>query len=259
MLSFNLSTSDKHLSKEPCQIMPSQRKYMTESMVNTYINVGNQNILIHTSYVTKIFTNNALSSLSKVQYNLKNYIKLAKKIGTKYVLIHGPNSEEEYTNFSKGLQIIKQLFDKTDVIPCIEIPSFTKSLLHRYENEPYEFIVKYFDFILKSLNCEIVIDTAHLHANGLNGKEMAQLIKKYENNYTFIHLNGNIKNKFISDVHTPIESKDDKLTYTSDIMESIPKNKFIISESPCGNWDYWVDLTKKYNLKLVEFNENYNY
>ena len=88
---------------------------------------------------------------------------------------------------------------------------------------------------------------------------MVQLIKKYENNYTFIHLNGNIKNKFISDVHTPIESKDDKLTYTSDIMESIPKNKFIISESPCGNWEYWVNLTKKYNLKLVEFNENYNY
>lgn len=262
MLTFNLSTTDKKLSSQPCQIMPAQRKYMSDSVINTYETINNKNILIHTSYVTKIFTNNALSSLSKVQYNLKNYVKLAKKIGTKFVLIHGPNSKEEFNNFAKGLQIIKQVFKDSNIIPCIEIPSFTKSMLEYIEesnNTQLDFIIKYFDFVLKHLNCEIVIDTAHLHANGLNGKEMATLIKKYSDHYSFIHLNGNIKNKFIADVHTPIESKDDKLTYTSDIIESIPKDKYIISESPCGNWDYWVKLSQKYNLKLVEFNENYNY
>lgn len=258
MFSFNLSTSNKKLSSQPCQIMPSQRKYMTNSIVETYKNINNKNILIHTSYVTKLFTNNALNSLSKIQYNLKNYILLAKKIGTNYILIHGPSSKEEYDNFSKGLQIIKQLFNNSNITPCIEIPSFTKTLLEiitDYKN----FIIDYFDFVLQHIKCEIVIDTAHLHANGLNGKEIAELIQKYKDNYTFIHLNGNIKNKFISDVHCPIESSNDKLTYTSDIIKSIPENKYIISESPCGDWDYWVKLCKKYNLKLVDFNENYNY
>ena len=67
MLSFNLSTTDKKLTSQPCQIMPAQRKYMSESIINTYETINNENILIHTSYVTKVFTNNALSSLSKVQ------------------------------------------------------------------------------------------------------------------------------------------------------------------------------------------------
>jgi endonuclease IV len=258
MLSFNISTSDKKLSKDPCQIMPIQRKYLTQSIVNSYENVNNKNILIHTSYVTKIFTNNALNMLSKVQYNLKCYIELAKKIGSKYILIHGPSSKEEYDNFGKGLQVIKQLFNDTDINVCIEIPSFARSLLTTITDN-YNFINNYLDFIIEKLNCEIVLDTAHLHANGLGGKDIAQLIQKYKDNYTFIHLNGNSKAKYCSDVHTPIESSSDKLTYVSFILESIPKDKYLISESPCGDWNYWVELCKKYNLKLVDFNDNYNF
>ena len=91
ILTFNKSSSDKKGLNEnfdPCQIMVTQRKYLNTEIVNSFIEAEKEHkILIHTSYVTKVFSPNAINYLSKVRKNLSEYILVAKKIKTKYVLI----------------------------------------------------------------------------------------------------------------------------------------------------------------------------
>ena len=240
MFTFN---SSKPIS--PCQMMPVQRSYLRESQAKP---INKENILIHTSYVTRPFSNNSLSVMSKTFHNLELYHKISKDI-----LVHGPANVNEYNNFGLGLSFLNKLPNKTH----IEIPSFSKELLQIIDNH-FEFINNYLDSVVNN-NFPIVLDTAHLHANGLNTKEMILLFDKYKNNYKYIHLNGNTKSKFLSDVHCPITSELNKMTNIDLLLKSLPKDKIIISESPCHDWNYWVDLCKKYDFKLVDFDEALNY
>ena len=271
ILTFNKSSSDKKGLNEnfdPCQIMVTQRKYLNTEIVNSFIEAEKEHkILIHTSYVTKVFSPNAINYLSKVRKNLSEYILVAKKIKTKYVLIHGPSTLNEYKNFGFGLQLIIEIFQNTDIIPCIEIPSFSKDLI-KYIDENFKsnytfFIKLYFDTvltILKQLQPQIVIDTAHLHANGLNVDEMIELFDEYKDFYDFIHLNGNKREKFLSDIHVPINHDENKIQNVDKLLKYLSTmNKISVSECGVLNWDYWEKLSEKYKFKLVKYDENYNY
>ena len=240
MFTFN---SSKPIS--PCQYMPAQRSYLKESQAKP---VNKKDILILTSYVTRPFSKNSLSMISKTFHNLELYHKMSEDI-----LVHGPANPDEYNNFGLGLSFLNKLPNKT----INEIPSFSKKLLSTIDDY-FKFINDYLDVIVNN-GFPIVLDTAHLHANGLNTKEMILLFDKYKNNYKYIHLNGNEKNKFLSDVHCPITSELNKMTHVDLLLKSLPKDKIIISESPCRDWNYWVDLCKTYKFKLIDFNESLNY
>lgn len=240
MFTFN---SSKPIS--PCQIMPVQRSYLKESQAKP---IGKKDILIHASYVTRPFSNNSLSVMSKTFHNLELYHKMSEDI-----LVHGPSNPDEYNNFGLGLDFLKKLPHKTN----IEIPSFSKKLLATIDDH-FKFVDEYLNNIVIN-DFPIVLDTAHLHANGLSTKEMILLFDKYKDNYKYIHLNGNEKNKFLSDVHCPITSELNKMTNVDLLLKSMPHDKIIISESPCRDWDYWVELCKKYKFKLIDFDEALNY
>ena len=240
MLTFNSS-----IPISPCQYMPAQRSYLKMEQAKP---INKEDILIHTSYVTRPFSTNGLNQMSKTMRNLKLYHQMSTDI-----LVHGPSNPDEYNNFGLGLGLLNKLQHKTH----IEIPSFSKQLIALMD-EPYKFIDEYLKFIVDN-NFPIVLDTAHLHANGLSTQEMIELFDKYKNNYKYIHLNGNEKAKYLSDIHCPITSETNKIKHVDKLLKALPKDKIIISESPCGDWDYWVNLSKKYGWKLIEFNKYLNY
>lgn len=245
-------TFNSKIPISPCQMMPSPRSYITEATVSDLKRLP-EDILIHTTYVTKCFTNNSLTNLSKTTRNLNLYEEIDADI-----LIHGPASLEEFNNFGLGIELIKKIDINHKF--CIEIPAFTKTLtkyvLDNYE--PLEFVTLYLDTIIRN-NFTIILDTAHLHSNGLKVEDMLYLMNKYKDNFKYLHLNGNERKQFTSDIHCPITSSNNKITHVDLLLKSLLKDKIYISESPCNNWEYWVELSKKYNLKLVNFNENLHY
>ena len=240
MLTFN---SSKPIS--PCQFMPAQRSYLKLEQAKP---INLDNVLIHTSYVTRPFSSNGLNQMSKTMHNLKLYHKMSPDI-----LVHGPSNPDEYSNFGLGLELLNNLPHKTN----IEIPSFSKQLIAMMD-KPFTFIDEYLKFVVDN-NFPIVLDTAHLHANGLNVNEMITLFEKYKDSYKYIHLNGNEKAKYLSDIHCPITSDRNKILHVDRLLSNIPKDKIIISESPCGDWNYWVNLSKEYGWNLVKFDEHLNY
>jgi endonuclease IV len=207
MYTFNVSIHDS--LAQPCQIMPRRNQGLYDiSSIN--IEPGNENVLIHTSYITHIWSNKAFEYHSNQWLNLKNYFKLAQKIGSKYVLVHGPQSKEEYDLMYEGLKWLHNNFDEymTDIKLVIEIPAFTKSF-HMNIIDKYDFIDKYLQTLVDN-GFDIVLDTAHLYANGLNCEQMVQLIDKYKSNFNWIHLNGNSKTQFTSDKHVFVLDESNK-------------------------------------------------
>ena len=109
ILSFNFSvTNKKELAKckDPFQIMPATHNYIQNSHIQNYVGIQNPNILIHMNYVTRMFSSNGLEKDSTIRYSLRQYAKLADKIGTKDILIHMPKSLQEWNNFILGYKII---------------------------------------------------------------------------------------------------------------------------------------------------------
>lgn len=267
MISFNKSVIDKEDFKcnhDPYQIMISRYKFISRDVLDMFPKIDFENkILIHTSYITKIFTSNALKSHSKTRYNLNGYNDIATKLNTKYILIHGPCSIDEYNNFGFGLQLIDDVFKDSGKIICLEIPSFTKTI-YKFKIIDLNFIKHYFDTILafktNGYKIQIIIDTAHLHSNGLDIYDMMELLEIYKNDYEFIHLNGNIKPRYSPDEHCPIIDDKNKISNTRFLLKYLSgSGKICISETVTGDWNYWIELCKEFGLNLVERNDLYSF
>lgn len=267
LISFNKSVINRNdflTNHSPYQIVPT-RNYYDKNLIDTYpiINFENK-ILIHTSFSTRPFGNKQINTPSSYG-NLNIYDKLGDKLNTKYILIHGPANEDEFINFNNGLIHIDKCF-KNKII-CIEIPSFSKSLRDfKKDINDYDFIDNYLNIINNfktSINNNIfqmVIDTAHLHANGLNGIQMFQLLDKYKDNYDFIHLNGNIKNKYYPDIHVQLDSSEDKIENSNYLWENVVKlNKICICETKNGDYNYYKLIADEYNYNIVNDNKYYDY
>ena len=279
ILSFNKSICNREdfiTNKEPYQILPG-RGYISENLIKSFENLNidfDNKILIHTTFITRPFSSKSFlneDNLNSCKYNLKQYIKLCNVLRTKYILIHGPMNEDEYNNFNKGLDLINEVYKNTNLIICIEITAFSSSLIKLIKNNNYyefckEYLNKVINYKSNNFNFQIVIDTAHLHTNGLNYKEMINLLEYFKDNYDFIHLNGNIKEQFkYPDNHVHINSIDDKIIHSRRLLIFVSKlNKICICENTDedennDNYEYWVHISKKYGFKMVEYNNNYSY
>lgn len=281
IITFNKSTSDREdflVNKSPYQIVPLHDRFFYKEYLDTLPNPEFDNkILIHSSFTTRPFSNKQIGN-KKCNDNLKGYELIANKLRTKYILFHGPANIDDYHNFNNGLSNID--LNIKDKIICIEIPAFSKAFidyikqnlitdsLNNSNNQPlnpyYNFICEYLNTVtsFKPVNnqFQIVLDTAHLHSNGLNGIEIIKLCNEYLSYYDFIHMNGNIKDQFKPDIHTPIDSVNDKIKFSEYVVRNIAKlNKICICETKDGDYEYYQELSEEYGYSIVDKNKLYAY
>lgn len=288
IITFNKSTSDREdflVNKSPYQIVPLHDRFFYKEYLDTLPNPEFDNkILIHSSFTTRPFSSKQIGN-KKCNDNLKGYELIANKLRTKYILFHGPANIDDYHNFNDGLSNID--LNIKDKIICIEIPAFSKAFIdyikqnqiinspsnpsnnsNKQINQPlnpyYNFICEYLNTVtsFKPVNnqFQIVLDTAHLHSNGLNGIEIIKLCNEYLNYYDFIHMNGNIKDQFKPDIHTPIDSVNDKIKFSEYVVRNIAKlNKICICETKDGDYEYYQELSEEYGYSIVDKNKLYAY
>ena len=292
IITFNKSTSDREdflVNKSPYQIVPLHDRFFYKEYLDTLPNPEFDNkILIHSSFTTRPFSSKQIGN-KKCNDNLKGYELIANKLRTKYILFHGPANIDDYHNFNDGLSNID--LNIKDKIICIEIPAFSKAFIdyikqnqiinspsnssnnsnqqiNQSSNQPlnpyYNFICEYLNTVtsFKPVNnqFQIVLDTAHLHSNGLNGIEIIKLCNEYLSYYDFIHMNGNIKDQFKPDIHTPIDSVNDKIKFSEYVVRNIAKlNKICICETKDGDYEYYQELSEEYGYSIVDKNKLYAY
>lgn len=255
LISFNLSVSNKDFLKKSTlgfQIIPATTNYLTANIIANYKQGSNPNILIHTSYITRIFKQQFLLDNSKEEKIIYTYINLARKIGTKNILIHGPCNPTEYAVFGLCLGKLIQIQKNEDVVFHIEMPSFTKAFFEEYKVD-IEFIINYFDIIANN-KLKVVIDTAHAYANGMSTDDINLLLKTFEKKYDYIHLNGNCKPQFTHDKHTPLTFRDDKIKDGKKILDLLSsiKGKICICEVVFKDWKFWQNFVKDRELTLID-------
>ena len=291
IITFNKSTSDREdflVNKSPYQIVPLHDRFFYKEYLDTLPNPEFDNkILIHSSFTTRPFSSKQIGN-KKCNDNLKGYELIANKLRTKYILFHGPANIDDYHNFNDGLSNID--LNIKDKIICIEIPAFSKAFIdyikqnqiinsssnpsnnsNQQINQSNQPLNPYYNFICEYLNTvtsfkpvnnqfQIVLDTAHLHSNGLNGIEIIKLCNEYLNYYDFIHMNGNIKDQFKPDIHTPIDSVNDKIKFSEYVVRNIAKlNKICICETKDGDYEYYQELSEEYGYSIVDKNRLYAY
>lgn len=291
IITFNKSTSDRQdflINKFPYQIVPLHDRFFYNEYLDTLPNPEFDNkILIHSSFTTRPFSSKQIGN-KKCNDNLKGYELIANKLRTKYILFHGPANIDDYHNFNDGLSNID--LNIKDKIICIEIPAFSKAFIdyikqnqiinspsnssnnsNKQINQSIQPLNPYYNFICEYLNIvtsfkpvnnqfQIILDTAHLHSNGLNGIEIIKLCNEYLNYYDFIHMNGNIKDQFKPDIHTPIDSVNDKIKFSEYVVRNIAKlNKICICETKDGDYEYYQELSEEYGYSIVDKNKLYAY
>lgn len=267
MISFNASTVNKEeLSKLNCpfQIMPGGRNSLSSKQIDEFIDMKNPNILIHSSYITRPFSSD-ITNITRI--NLRNYATLAHKLGTKDVLIHMPSSVMELTNFVNGLACINKELIDNGCICHLETNPLTKDLfkyLSMNKDNAFDKYENYVEAIWESIpkkyikNYRIVVDTAHLHANGLNTEEMIRFMDKWKEQIKYVHFNGNANTIFTRDLHVPMYMNKNQLKEVNKLAEHLYKEKLIgIAEDSTvkGSYEGWVEFCEKYKLRLVENND----
>ena len=270
MISFNASTVDKDkLSKidEPFQIMPGGRSSLSNQQISEFEDMKNENILIHSSYITRPFSS-IISNITRI--NLRNYTILARKLGTKDILIHMPSSLSDLTNFTTGLECIDKEVIDNGCICHLETNPLTKDLFRHLDmnkDNAYEKYDYYMEAIMESIpkkyigSYRIVIDTAHLHANGLSTDEMIRLMDKWKKYIKYVHFNGNDNGIFTRDLHVPMYMERNKLKDTDKLASYLAKNNLIgIAEDSTikGDYDQWKQYCDSHDLKLVKYSDIYS-
>ena len=281
-LSFNVSVAgDKGFLLKypfPMQIMPQQRKTITALMLAQYPLINDKRIAcVHTSYVTRVFTEKMLGNGFQ-RVNILNYLALANRIGFKYVLVHGPESMKEWRLMDASLTILHDL-EKRSAGPAkiiIEMPAFkgtfiedlkdlmSKDTSHTEDKEGsitvQDIMSYYFDSIVEH-GFEIVLDTAHLYANGCTVDDMIYLYKRYAKSMAITHLNGNKNRQYTSDAHCPIFSDKNKIADVNRLMEYLSTTKLVmITENASDGVEYvqWKQFADKYGIQIVPNHPNLN-
>lgn len=272
-LTFNASVSNKRVIKDledrPFQIMASTRNFLTTQTINNYPKTTNPNLLLHMNYITRPFNNNAIESNSKERFNLRQYVKLAERTGTKDILIHMPSNPEEVNNIEQGFNVINEELISKGLCVHLEIASWSQELItmkkiRGRQNEVEKYISEFVDEIIEHMkrfppnSFMIVFDTAHLYALGAEAKQQINLFNKYRQFMKYAHLNGNVNNKLSSDSHAPIMSDKSKIKDWEELSIEIGKMGLIcvaeITKYGKG-WEDWMDYAKEFGFDLVKFHE----
>ena len=103
-----------------------------------------------------------------------------------------------------------------------------------------------------------VPDTAHLYADGLDGKLQVKLMEKYKEQIKYVHLNGNLSPMMCkTDKHVPIYDERNQIQETEELSQYLSSSGFIcITENSTvsGEYSEWVKYAVKYGFKLVPEN-----
>lgn len=267
MISFNATTTNnEELSKLTCpfQIMPGGRSSLSTQQISKFIEMKNNNILIHASYITRPFSSD-ISNITRI--NLRNYTVLAKKLGTKDILIHMPSSVMEVSNFTNGLACINKEVIDNDCICHLETNPLTKDLfkyLDMNKDNAYEMYNDYVESLWSAIPSKyrskyrIVVDTAHLHANGLTTDEMIKFLDRWRAHIKYVHFNGNNNGIFTRDLHVPMYMPKNQIKDTDKLAKYMAKEKLIgIAEDSTikGDYDSWKEFCDKYKLELVPYSD----
>ena len=269
-LTFNFSVSNK--SKligytEPYQIMPATINYIKDSDIEKYKNISNPKILIHLNYITPMFSTKGIEKGSSVRFSLRQYRHLADKLGTKNILVHMPKSLQEWNNFKMGFKIVYDELLSKDYDVHFEITSWSKDLHKEFGKEAdqrVQVVEKYFKALLDeakaldvSRHVHIVIDTAHMFANGCTEDDIIEVIKKYDSKIKYLHWNGNVRPMYATDSHAPIFSEASLLPYDKISKVVARMNKICVCEITKDGEAYakWETYARKYGFHLVEDND----
>lgn len=221
------------------------------------------------NYLTYVFNEKAIVDGSVARSSLKAFNRLADRLGTNNILIHMPRSKKEFTYVKYGMQVIYDELLDHDKILQFEIVPWDKELQELFElrKDPIKAVTRYLNIIIKTIGnndkFKIVFDTAHLYALGLNGNMMIELMDKYKDRISYIHLNGNMKSMFTSDTHSVIFSDNNKFGSTAEpLVKYCSENKFIcIMEitKEKSEWGNYEKFAKKYGFRLVQQHKSFNY
>ena len=267
ILTFNYSVSDKKelaAATQPLQIMPATINYIKDADIDKYTDINNPNILIHLNYITRMFSSHGLEKDSSVRYSLRQYGKLATKIGTKNILIHMPKTLQEWNNFVLGYKIIHDELISKGFKIHFEITAWSKDL-HAYftkDKDRQLVISEYYERLLEVANTYndtvyIVIDTAHMFANGCSEDDIIATLQKYSNRIEYLHWNGNIRPMFSTDSHVPIFSSSSLMTFDKISQYVASLGKICVCEITKDGEKYqkWVEYANKYGFDIVKENK----
>lgn len=278
VLTFNLSVTDKDniaSVSEPFQMMPATRTIMSDKQIEAYKNAANDKIILHMNYVTRVFKPEAIEVESKERYSLRQYVKLATKLGTRNILLHLPCSSSEMSNLGIGMKVMHDEIIRKNMILHLEIPSWTKEYIKDLglnasssEVNGTEAVIDYLTKVLKIIesfpkdSCFIVLDTAHMFANGCEADDMIKIVQKFRPFMRYLHLNGNVNYKFTSDSHVPMFSAKNKIKNFEGMCSAIASEGLIcVAEvtKEGGEWKDWEEFAEKFGFRLVKFNERFCY
>ena len=254
MISFVYSVPEKIkgvvLPDYPVQIIPYSRTRINEAEIKCYpIRTVNNGGVVHVSYLCHPF-GKRFEEFSNVNM-LKTYKKLCERIKYNF-LCHGPSNSFEMENIEKGMAVIREVFKDFTETVIIEIPSFNSGMKIPLD----DYISKISKEFPETTKFGFCIDTAHMWANGCDTQEIIRLCKKYKNLITVIHLNGNEKEQFRSDVHVEIFNSKSKLTNIKDMMNFFKENKWLmIAEVTRAEFGYndWKTFADSYEIPIVDF------
>ena len=104
-----------------------------------------------------------------------------------------------------------------------------------------------------------VPDTAHLYADGLDGKLQVKLMEKYKDRIKYVHLNGNLNPMMCkTDKHVPIYDDRNQIKETDELSKYLASSGFIcVTENSTisGKYSEWNKYAAKYGFKLVPENK----
>lgn len=157
--------------------------------------------------------------------------------------------------------------DKEDKLP-IEISmerALDISKPETYQELSFKIISNYIDELFGYIPAiykkqfYFVPDTAHLYADGLDGKLQVKLMEKYKDQIKYVHLNGNLISMMCkTDKHVPIYDERNKIQETEELSQYLSSSGFIcITENSTvsGEYSEWVKYATKYGFKLVPENK----
>lgn len=272
ILTFNMSVSDRqmvHDTQDPFQIMPATQNILSDNAINSYIPSKNPDILLHMNYITHPFSENSIENDSSVRQSLRQYVKLANKLGSKNILIHGPYTPKEWMNLAYGMKVIYDEIIKAGMIFHLEMPAWSSDFVRQMCNGDVKtYMTTYFTRMLKYLStfpkgsAYIVPDTAHMFANGCGAiEDFSYIMNKFRPYIRYIHLNGNVNPMFKSDKHCPLFVEGNRIQCWRELSQYCADLGVIcVAEiTKIGStWENWKAYAEEFGFELVEFCPKYS-
>lgn len=261
MITFNASTSDRDalIIDEPYQIMPGGRSACPQSVVDSMPTMSNPNVLLHASYVTKVFR---AEPTPVVRMNIRNYVKIAHKLGTRDILIHFPEGYADHRDFVHGVSLL--LSEMDDCLIHFEVAPLYQDIRKRFDMNKDNGPEVYLQLVATWLRqiprdqfhrFRMVVDTAHLYCNGYSVDDQIKFIERFKPMIKYIHLNGCQTAQFTRDKHIPMYSPDNRIDDWDKLMRYIATiDKILIVEdsNTAGDYDEWKRFASRYGLKIVQ-------